>query len=90
MAARAYDVRGRAGGPAVDFASTSNTVGAPSLRLQGRESELPAQRASLMLPVREMKFPSSLHSLAPIRLRPTDKNDNCSSAIAPEFAQPIH
>src|SRR5579864_6521208 len=76
---------GRVAHPLI-FAAIKNTAGCPVLRVlcEGRESDMPAPLAFLTQPGRETKSPSSLHSRTPDRFRPTDRSDNCSSAIVLE------
>jgi len=77
----------RAGGDQVhdfDLAGTQKTVGCPVLRAfcEGRVPRT-LGAAQPMLPYPETRSRSIPHSLAPVRLRSEDRNDNCSSAIPP-------
>jgi hypothetical protein len=51
---------------------------------------MPAQSELIMLQVLETKSPSSPHSRAPARLRPRDRTDSCSNAIARATRTPLH
>ena len=82
----------RAGGDQVhdfDLAGTQKTVGCPVLRAfcEGRVPRT-LGAAQPMLPYPETRSRSIPHSLAPVRLRSEDRNDNCSSAI-PRVRSPV-
>ncbi len=72
-----------AGGPAFELGGVSNTVGAPFLRVlcEGAGTTNACSGAATP-PDSGTKSLSTLHSHAPGRLHPKDRNDNCSSAIA--------
>ena len=78
---------------AFDLGGITNTVGAPFFAhsAKGGSRECPARRGLITLPVLETRFSSGPHSLAPARLRPAGRTDNCSSAIAPARSpNPLH
>jgi len=84
LAASNFNCTLGAGGPALEQAGISNTVGAPFLRVlcEGAGTTNACSGAATPLDPGK-KSSSSLHSPAPGQLRPKDRNDNCSTATAP-------